>query len=76
MALVKVRGKRATGDAFEAEVEAMTTSSHMSGAGGVSELFQKQNLRLVHRPLRRALSANAGQPSVLYYAEQVFEAAG
>lgn len=76
-ALVKVRGKRATGDAFEAEVEAMTTSSHMSGAGGVSELFQKQNLRPLYIGLSVVLFQQiTGQPSVLYYAEQVFEAAG
>ena len=65
------------GRSDDARAALIKTSSHMSGAGGVSELFQKQNLRPLYIGLSVVLFQQiTGQPSVLYYAEQVFEAAG
>ena len=46
-------------------------------SGGIAELFQKRNLKPLYVGLSVVLFQQiTGQPSVLYYAEQVFEAAG
>jgi MFS family permease len=76
-ALQRVRGRSAVGDAFDQEVRAMVAQSGAGTTGGVAELFQKRNLRPLYVGLSVVLFQQiTGQPSVLYYAEQVFEAAG
>ena len=77
-ALRRVRGRSAAGDAFDQEVRAMVASAGAgTPSGGIAELFQKRNLKPLYVGLSVVLFQQiTGQPSVLYYAEQVFEAAG
>lgn len=76
-ALIKVRGKKTAPEAIEAEVMAMSTASDKSGVGGVTELVRRENLRPLYIGLSVVVFQQVtGQPSVLYYAEQVFSAAG
>jgi sugar porter (SP) family MFS transporter len=76
-ALSKVRGKKVASDVIEAEVMAMSTASDKSGVGGVGELVRRENLRPLYIGLSIVIFQQiTGQPSVLYYAEQVFTNAG
>jgi len=76
-ALSRVRGKKVAPEAIEAEVTAMSIASEKSGVGGVGELLRRENLRPLYIGLSIVLFQQiTGQPSVLYYAEQVFTAAG
>ena len=79
LSLQKVRGKSATGDQFEQEVKLIMTQCRGGdmGGGGIQDLFQKRNIKPLYVGLSVVLFQQiTGQPSVLYYAEQVFEAAG
>ena len=77
-ALARVRGKRAaSGEAFAQEAAAMCAPQKSGESGGFRELFRRQNLKPMYIGLSVVLFQQiTGQPSVLYYAEQVFEAAG
>jgi len=76
-ALKILRGDKATPGTIDAEMRAMTAASEKSGVGGVGELLRKKNVRPLFVGLSVVLFQQiTGQPSVLYYAEQVFIAAG
>lgn len=76
-ALSKLRGRKVSADAIEAEAMRMSASSDKSGVGGVTELFRRENLRPLYIGVSVIIFQQiTGQPSVLYYAEQIFEAAG
>jgi len=76
-ALVRVRGTKAGMEVIEAEVVAMSVASEKAGSGGVMELTRRENRRPLYIGLSIVLFQQiTGQPSVLYYAEQVFTAAG
>jgi sugar porter (SP) family MFS transporter len=75
-ALHRVRGKSAVGETFDQEVKALVDPANPT-TGGIEDLFQKRNLKPLYVGLSVVLFQQiTGQPSVLYYAEQVFEAAG
>lgn len=74
-ALEQVRGKKANRDSMDAEMMRMESSDHR--VGGVNELFRRENLRPLYIGISVVLFQQiTGQPSVLYYAEQVFINAG
>eukprot|EP00982_Pelagococcus_subviridis_P016478 31479-Pelagococcus_subviridis.AAC.40 len=80
VALKILRGDKATPGTIDAEMRAVTAASEKSGVGGVGgvgELLRKKNVRPLFVGLSVVLfQQTTGQPSVLYYAEQVFIAAG
>ena len=74
-ALEQVRGKKANRDIVDAEMARMVSSDHH--VGGINELFRRENLRPLYIGISVVLFQQiTGQPSVLYYAEQVFINAG
>lgn len=82
-ALVKVRGAQSDADMAKVEKEledifqAAETMNATEGGSGMIHLFEKRYLRPLYIGLSVVLFQQfTGQPSVLYYANQTFEAAG
>jgi len=76
-ALSRLRGRDTSPAVVAAEVDAMAAAADKSGVGGMGELLRPENRRPLYIGLSVVLFQQiTGQPSVLYYAEQVFRDAG
>jgi sugar porter (SP) family MFS transporter len=76
-ALIRLRGQKVALEVIEAELTTMIIASEKAGVGGVGELLRRENLRPLYIGISLVLFQQiTGQPSVLYYTQQVFTAAG